>query len=273
MSTPPLEKPATSHELSPHIGVRLTLPHTPENLALIQQALGPTQRSDGIEDYVLWPHLGDATEKPHYHLVFLPSECSRQAFSNRLKNVGLSGNKDFSVKVQPKSILLGVSYLSHDTRFEPTCGSELAKSWVDTAPPWIEQRPGKLAPGQPVPKPLKEKLGDPVLTLTNVVKQGVRVSRIRKLTSLTAAILYLTRKESWVPSRDITQGIPAELFDEYAVRMGIIPDTTPQLWARPHHREINHWQASDSEPFDLCGNPGNSKKRWADHVFKDDPVP
>lgn len=100
--------------------------------------------------------------------------------------------------------------------------------WVNIAPAWVDHKESHV-----VSKPVKERLGDPTLTLSSVVKQAVKYAHRNELECNLTEVLHRMASDGWVPSRDImTKGLPRAIHDEYDYRM-TRRARAPHLWMYP----------------------------------------
>lgn len=209
MSLSPTHRPTDTDDTPPthYLSIRLTCPH--DEWARIEQTI-----LEGIDHYVAYPHIGKSEGgNPHWH-IFIPAGAAREGdrIRNRIKREYGTGNAVFSIKYMSNGLLHGLQYGGRE-KTQPMVGRSMQR-WVDQAPAWVEG-------GRPVVKTPKEKLGSPVLTLSNVLKQALKFARARSLDCNLTEILYLMVQDGWVPSRDIlTKGIPRPIHDEYLMCLG-----------------------------------------------------
>ena len=76
---------------------------------------------------------------------------------------------------------------------------------------------------------------DPVLTLSNVIKQAVKFRTHHCLTTDDLGeVVYLMLTHGWIPNRDLLKGIPSGYFDLFRIR--VVPGLTLNrpIWCNPH---------------------------------------
>lgn len=256
---------ASKQDLGPHpsyTSVRVTRPHSDaDTLATCFK---------GVEPWVMFPELGKSGNNPHFHVVFPGiDKAVYERIRTRIKTAfpGKQGNSLCTVTKWTNGILQGIQYISKEGK-DPHVSCVEAHHLVHSAPAWVNHDITSTTT-EATPKPKRERLGDPMLTLSNLIKQAVRVARARGIDSLPKAIAHLIYEESWVPSRDILRGVPLDYHRIFRHRMAKRPDVhttvAPPSWAYPHDTD-RPWPAHE-----FLGNPVGHQKVWSDHVFKSTP--
>lgn len=205
---------------SEYLSIRLTTSHD-EWPRILSSVL------HDVYTYVAYPHTGKTAENPHWHILIVPDHIrDGERLRHRIKSTFGGGNKSFSFKKLTNGLLAGIQYCSRESTRPMVAGPDM-QHWIDLAPAW-ETDKSKL-----VSKPSKERLADPSLTLTNVVKQAVKYARQHSLTCNLTEVLFRMASDDWVPSRDLLKnGLPRPIHDEFAYRM-TLRERKPHLWMYP----------------------------------------
>jgi len=193
------------------------------------------------DDWCFVMHNPDADDhNPHYHFVFMDLHQKgrdhkkhvdnlQKAFKDRFKG---KGNEFHAGKWRDNDVEQALQYFSHD----PVSYVHYPDSWaprIKDAPAWV---PKDGSSGSTHRGP-REKLGDPVLSYSNLVKQAVkyRATHCMDTSSLTNVLSRMVNQDSWIPSRDLlNNGVPRELHELFAARLHKRkwdPD-----WMYPHDR-------------------------------------
>jgi hypothetical protein len=111
---------------------------------------------------------------------------------------------------------------------------------------------------------IKERLGDPVLTYSNLVKQAIkfRNEHMADCNSLQNVLSRMVHQSSWIPSRELLRnGVPRELHEIFLDR--VTKRQRDYDWMKPHvpSDDKQKWlDRVDHEPI-ICRDPtpgGNS---------------
>jgi len=177
------------------------------------------------DDWCLVMHNPDGDDhNPHYHMIFCdfrvkgvdPAKkvaCLQKAFKDKFNG---KGNKFHAGKWMTNDVLQALQYFSHD----PVGYRHFPASWADRireAPVWEPKHGPSNHSG-----PRRERLGDPVLTLSNIVKQAIkfRDTHCMDTHSLQNVVSRMVCQGGWIPSRDIsTNGIPRLYHDIFRGRV------------------------------------------------------
>lgn len=202
------------------------------------------------DDFCFVLHNPDGDDhNPHYHIVFCdwlkPGVDSAKKVANLQKafkdKFDGKGNKFHAGKWMYNDVMQALQYFSHD----PVAYYHYPETWVDrinAAPKW-EPKDAKVGSSRPGPRP---RLGDPVLTLSNCVKQALNYRHIHKMGtySLQSVLSHMVCQGGWIPSRDImSNGVPRPLHDIFHYRCG---GSKPKLNCLAPH------------------DPSPKKQEWAD---------
>lgn len=197
-------------------------------------------------DYLIYPHCGDNDiPNPHYHII-IPTEDPK--LSDRLKMVfcreyNQKGNGFHSGKYHTNGLLSAVSYCIHDKTYTPKFKGAHWESLLRTATPFVKNERAPVA--TPV-RAGRVRLGEPVLTITNLLKQAAIYRERKGIESRSLYfILYTMVNDGWACSRDILlKGVPEALYDNWDTRTK--PNNNnkaPLFHLMPHARpeEIKRW--------------------------------
>lgn len=218
---------SVSTNLPTYFSYRLTISH--EHVAQVYDICRVYSN-----DFCFVLHQADEAEKaPHYHFVFMsmPKKIvanMQKAFKDKYNG---KGNKFHAGLSRDNDVIEALSYFSHD----PVAYRYYPDSWADrikAAPPWIPNGPSRSTDRRP-----REKLGDPILTYTNVVKQAVlyRGANNMDTSSLTNVISRMVNQGGWLPSRDLLlNGVPRDLHELFGAR--IHKRKWDPDWMYPHDR-------------------------------------
>jgi len=220
MSLSPTHQPTNQQPPTDYISIRLTTPHN-EWARIHRSILHDT------DHYVAYPHSGKTNENPHWHL-FIGANNLRDAerYRKRVKTEFGTGNANFSLKFLHNGMLSAIQYGSRE-KTQPMVGGA-GTQWVASAPAWVPRT-------ELVSKPSKERLGDPTLTLSNVVKQAVKYARehLPKATNLQSVLSHMVNDSCWIPSRELLRnGVPREFHLMFTHRM--LYSRQDYDWMLPH---------------------------------------
>lgn len=253
-----------------YLSVRITLPHD------VWYTIVSSILFDS-DVYIAYPHVGTVTQKPHWHILIptISSTATKdgERYRKRVKSAKLCGNESFSIKKQSNGILCGIQYCSREHTRPMVAGPD-TQHWIDIAPSWVDRDQSVMAT-----KPVKERLGSPTLTLSNVVKQCLKYSRQHPdrhhvETANMTEILHLMVQDGWTPSRDIlTKGIPRALHDEYLMCISRKP-RAPHLWmypTDPTEDQLRWRERPDITPMLVLDPPATVCNRTLTHERSRDP--
>lgn len=187
MSLPPTDLPT-------YYSYRLTISH--DRLSEMLECL-----SD-VSEYLIWPHKGKNGDNAHFH-VAIPSPPHKfdDKMRKRLTTKFGKGNGVFSGKFQYNGLVDFIHYAKHDKSCEPVMKGDRWPALIEEAPDYLPLNEFKKATGHLK----KERLGDPMLTFSNVVKQAYlyRTKAGLKSTDLKEVLSHMLANTDWVPSRDM----------------------------------------------------------------------
>ena len=173
------------------------------------------------------------------------------------------GNGLHRSKTETNHISEAISYMKHDPLvvFHHT-GEAHWDHLIESSPVFVKDTP---APG----KVFKEKLTDPTLTHSNVLKQAVKFQKEHMASehSLQNVLSRMVHQSNWVPSRDLLRnGIPREFHEMFMDR--VTKKQRVYAWMAPHvpSDDKAKWlDRPDSEPI-IAGyipsSAGDSAKLW-----------
>lgn len=218
-----------------YLSYRVTLSHI--NVDKVKELVCKYAR-----EYLIWPHRGDSEiPNPHFHII-IPTEDPKladrlcKAFRTEFK---LKGNGFHHCKWRDNAVHSAIAYCKHDTSGDPIYeGDYWAKLLVDT-----RSIADQLGDKKPVKR---ERLGEPVLTLSNILKQAAKYRKDKKIESRSLyCILHMMSLDGWSFSRDIyTKGVPEELYEQWALRLSEngfkdIYTTAKLQFLMPHKRSVD----------------------------------
>lgn len=246
MSLSPTHQPTNHQPPTDYISIRLTVPH--DEWARIHRSI-----LHDTDDYVAYPHSGKTNENPHWH-IFIGASNLRDAerYRKRVKTEFGSGNAVFSLKFLHNGVLSAVQYGSREKTKPMVSGA--GSEWVSSAPSWVSR-------SELVSKPSKERLGDPTLTLSNLLRQSVKFARehMPESRSLQNVLSRMVNQHNWVPSRElIRNGVPRDFHLMFIHRM---QNTSQEYqWMRPHvptEDQLRWRERPDDTPL-IVPDPGAS---------------
>jgi len=192
------------------------------------------------DEYLIWPHTGDSeVANPHFHII-IPTEDLKLADRVRHtfgRTFERSGNEFHAAKFHVNGVGHAISYLKHDQRGTPTYAGSYWSKLIECAVPLGDESHTAVHRG----KQPRERLGDYVLTYSNVIKQAIKHRGNEK--NLQKVLMYLERI-GWIPSRELlSNGIPEEFYALWDQRIGEKKQEL-KLWMQPHQRseKKKEWQ-------------------------------
>lgn len=202
-------------------------------------------------EYLIWPHRGDAeVPNPHFHII-IPTEdslladrllkCARVTF-------GGSGNGFHSRQYRDNGIKSAIAYCKHDVSGTPIYVGSYWEELIDNTEPIADQRAAIRGAG----KQPRERLGDFVLTYSNLLKQCMKHRGSEK--SLVRVLVHL-KNLGWIPSRELlSNGVPEEFYDLWDQRLGLAPKESQEMWMHPHQRSEKKKEWQDVPCFSRYNN-------------------
>lgn len=200
-------------------------------------------------EYIIWPHRGDSDiPKEHFHII-IPTQDKK--LSDRLSkcfrtSYQRTGNGFHASKYFSNGVADAIAYLKHDASGDPVYeGSYWAKLISDTEVKSFKRDTSRGT------KPVREKLGDPMLTLSNLLKQCMK--HRDKETNLQLVIARMQR-DGWIPSRDlIVNGVPEEYYEIWDQRINK-KDAYVATWMQPHQRSEKRKEYADVPCYSRYNN-------------------
>lgn len=163
----------------------------------------------------MYPHTGKNKDNPHYHILILDDKPEK--YRKRIKdNLGFTGNKYVSVKLNKNGLLCGIQYCAKE-HTDAIVSREEMRDYISQAPLWIQTSIQTVSDSD------GRKERDWQLTYTNLVCQAVRYARANNLTdrSLKCVVEELIDKTKWKPSKYLlTGGVPEFYESDFEVRLG-----------------------------------------------------
>jgi len=208
---------------------RLTRPHT--EWGVIREII--TQYSPV---FVVCLHMPDIEEsecaKEHFHFALFGltsrnADAMKQAIA---RHYNAKGNGLHAGLFRENHVRSAISYMKHDELgvFYHS-GEDHWKQLINDAPVFVKGLHTRGAPKK------RERLGDPTLTLSNILKQAklFRDEHMQGTNSLQNVVSRMVNQSSWVPSRDlITNGVPREYHEMFITRCS--KHEKVYDWMRPH---------------------------------------
>lgn len=239
-SVPDLE---LSTDRPPYYSYRVTLAHSFESDVV--QVL--RKYSD---DWCGVKHNPDADDhNPHFHFVIMDFDTKKvDAFKKAMcLKFSQKGNGFHAGKFRTNDVMEALTYFSHDPVGYLHFPHDSWQKRIIDAPKWQPHGPASRASN----KRPRERLGDPTLTYSNLVKQAVlyRTNHAMDTCSLECVLDRMVSKGGWIPSRDlVTNGVPEDLHAIFASRVN--GHAYKGSWSRPHE-------------------PSDRKKEWLDRPVSD----
>jgi len=188
MSLPPTDLPT-------YYSFRLTVSH--DRVSELLECV-----SD-VSEYLIWPHKGKNGDNAHFHVaVPSPSHKYDDKVRKRITTKFGKGNGVFSGKYQTNSLSDFIHYCKHESGV-PLMKGDQWERLIAEAPEYLPLAEFKKATGHIDKR--REKLGDPMLTFSNVVKQALiyRTKAGLKSTDLKEVLGHMMANTDWIPSRDM----------------------------------------------------------------------
>ena len=205
------------------------------------------------QDYCGVMHGGDSdTAAAHFHIIMLDFDVKKvDAFRKRMTVCyNAKGNEFHAGKFMKNDFMEALTYFSHDNMGYFHKPADKWIQYISKAPAWVKH--DKVRP--PKDHRPRERLGDPTLTYSNLVKQALLYRTEHKMdsNSLERILDTMVQQSSWIPSRDlVSNGVPLDLHRIFQHRMGL--SVYKGKWSQPH---------TQSE----------KKKEWADQpMYYHDP--
>lgn len=194
------------------------------------------------DNYCIVAHNPDADDhNPHFHCIMLDFDKKKvDAFRKKMTvDFKATGNEFHAGRFRTNDFMEALTYFSHDPVrywFYPDTWAERIKD----APAWQPNAGGSSHRGP------RQRLGDPVLTYSNLVKQALlfRTSHQMDTHSLGNVLSRMVSQGSWLPSRElVSNGVPRELHELFASR--IDKRVVVQDWMYPHDRSSKKMEWAD----------------------------
>jgi len=175
--------------------------------------------------YIAYVHKGKNADNHHYHVLVIDTNVEK--YRKRIKdNMGFSGNKFVSMKLQKNGLLLGIQYCAREGS-EPILSHPELSPFIDAAPKWQQTTIAVRKLGE---KCLKK---DWQLTYTNLVWVAVEHARDHSLVdkSLKEVVRHLIQKTNWRPSNWLLKGGVPEFYEnDFLTRLGKRKDVDMAWW-------------------------------------------
>lgn len=169
--------------------------------------------------YVAFPHVGNKTEKQHWHVFIIAPSTDDQVFRNAInRKLGLKGNSSYAMKYMKNPIVEAITYGKHDPLSVPRFSEDMASA-VESAPPWVERQ---TVLEEHLVSADRKKVRDWQLTFSNLVCQAVHHARANGLTqhTLKNVIHDLMTKTKWRPSPQLLRsGVDSFYEEDFKFRM------------------------------------------------------
>lgn len=219
------------------------------------------------KDWVVCLHYPDEEEgeckKEHFHAAFRDFDKKKiDAFRKAVaKHFGKGGNALHAGCVRDNNIVKAIGYMKHDERGTFYHSPQVYwKPLINDAEPFVKGAGGGKM------KKAKERLSDPILTYTNVVKQAIKFRNEHAMydtDSLQNVLSRMVNQGAWIPSRELLRnGCPKELHEMFSDRVN--NRVRDYNWMKPHvpSEDKQRWlDRPDDTPIIVgnpVGNPGDS---------------
>lgn len=186
--------------------------------------------------YIVCLHTPDTEEdecaKEHFHFALFGLTdknvvAMKLAISRRFNS---KGNGLHAGLFRENHVRSAISYMKHDELgIFYHSGEDYWPILIDDAPTFVKGLKTRGCPKK------RERLGDPTLTLSNILKQAklFRDEHMPNTNSLQNVISRMIHQSHWVPSRDLlTNGIPREYHEMFIHRCS--HHVRDYDWIKPH---------------------------------------
>ena len=170
----------------------------------------------------------DAEQLHHFHCIIC--DIDRKAVDALKAQISRKydrkGNALHAGKFMDNTVYKGIQYIKHDPNVEWTFRGGHWPDTIDASPEW-EERPAKKA------KPDKEKLGWPVLTYTNVLKQAWKHREEHKMKTdqLGQVLEHMMKTTNWTPDiRLMRTGLDPLHFQQFTYKCNGKVGPAPNWW-------------------------------------------
>lgn len=238
---------------TPFTAYRFTLPHS---------------QVDHVNSFFADCHAVVALEhsekhKEHFHVVCLtPTHPVYKSIANRIARCKWARAQYWSKRNYKNDFVGALRYTIKDGNYH-LLGTLITQAYLSTISPWT-----KCAPTVETEK--REKLSDPVLTLSNVIKQAVKFRAQHYLTTNDLGeVVHLMLTHGWIPSRDLLKGLPSGHFDLFRIR--VVPGSILErpIWCKPHD-DPRPWTPAT---FYAPGPPGGGSNKYTYHDYQKSRAP
>lgn len=216
-----------------YISIRLTLAHSLQN-DIIEKVFNDT-------DFIMYMHKPGSTNE-HYH-VYVPSgdrdgdgERVREKYRKRFLKYypNCRGNKGNSAKLYSNGVRSFVFYCHHEGA-APLFKGDYQAVIDEVVADGVYKKHDKEGSG--TSKKVREKMSNPQLTLSNLLRQAKKYRDEQQLTTfdLGKVVLHMVNN-GWDAAQTLKrQGIPTEDYEIFAARCKK-KDLEEQDWMKPHKR-------------------------------------
>lgn len=213
----PTDQPPTDSWWSEYISIRVTLDHARER---------DVRDVFDTEHSVIFPHLGQNKDNPHYHiLVLVPRSGNAKKVAEKLRKrikdqLGVSGAGKLMVKVMSNDVTEAITYCAKEGTdpidpcpdLDKIC--KIAPKWVDKVQQPIQQYLKGTAPRKPINEDHFYQI-----TYQNMEKVTLRYHRRHGTPPDLASTLEHMHKNGWRLNVGVIRGgIPSTFFDEFEAK-------------------------------------------------------
>lgn len=203
-------------------------------------------------DSILFLHFGDReVPNEHFHIL-IPTEDLKLADRVKVQFTRFfnkKGNEFHAGKYWHNGIVSAISYCKHGVRPDtpPIFENETYRYLLRVAPTFVKKVEDPISVTKfGEPRKIRERLGEHVLTVGNLLKQASKNSFGEN--RLDRIILKMCTTGGYVPSRDLmTNGVPVEMYELWEHRHNRNP--VPMHWHRPHDRSEKKKEWSDKVTY------------------------
>lgn len=232
-----------------YLTVRVTLDH--DQYDQLEQI---TKRY--TDNYIIFAHVGDSTvPNPHFHIIIPTTDLKLlDRFVYQLKSkFNKKGNGFYSAKYLHNGVLSAIGYGKHGLLpdYPPRFAGADYEAMLRLAVTYVKPVNSYSPKGAPVPKVYKERMGEHVLTLGNLLKQAHKhangENRLKRI------IDRMVDSEGFIPSRDlVTNGVPEEFYEIWERRVN--KNYVTMHWSSPHARSEDKQKWSDKVTLSRFNN-------------------
>lgn len=214
-----------------YLSLRLTLSHQLKD-DIIEKVF-----SD-VDQYIMYLHKPGSTNE-HFH-IYVPIGDRRDVERYRKRVIthypGCRGNKGYSIKCYDNGVRGFVFYCHHEGA-QPIFKGDFQGIIDEVVTHGVYKKPSAYREGSGTEKKIREKMSNPQLTLSNLLKQAQKYREQHQIATfdLGKVVCHMVNN-GWDAAQTLKrQGIPVEDYEIFAARCGK-KELQEQDWMKPHKR-------------------------------------